>query len=77
MLTVSDAVEAMTRAEDLERIVLIDELPNLFNRRESTQVVRAISVIAGPVGELTARCGFVCRPAEELGPGRSAHDRGR
>ncbi len=53
--TVGDAIEAMTRAEHLERIVLLDELSNLFDRREPMQVVRAVLVVAGPVGELAAR----------------------
>ena len=75
--TVGDAVEAMARAERLQGIVLLDELANLFDRRETMQVVRAVSVVAGPVGELAARRGVVGRPAEESGPGRSAQDRGR
>src|SRR3954470_23731301 len=46
MGTVGDAVEAMARAEHLQRIVLLDELPNLFDRRETMQVVRTVAVAA-------------------------------
>jgi len=61
MSTVGDAVEAMACAEDLQRIVLADELPNLLDRRETMQVVGTVAVVACPVGELAVRCGLVGR----------------
>ena len=77
MLTVSYAVEAVPRAERLERIVLLDEVANRFERGKPMKVVGAELIVAGPVPELTARWGFVGCLAEESGPGGSAQNRGR
>src|SRR5262249_13202556 len=70
-------IEAMTRSENFQGIVFLDELPNLIDRCKLMHVVRAVSVVTGPVGEPAARRGVISRPAQESGPGRSAQDRGR
>ena len=69
MSAVGDAVEAMTRAEHFQGIVLLDEHPNLFDRHKMMKVIRTVAVVAGPVGKMDAGCGVVGLHADEPSPG--------